>query len=430
MSLIRGAKGSGKSLLFRLFVEQPERARELASVYGDLSNVEFIGAHGRRALDRWIASSQVFASVEECVGDEMWRSFWPAYALLRLARTLPDLRPVIKKESSFAESLLNVLEDQNLSEEGLIQALANAVQTSAARAAANDWMQIANQWLGRQNKHAWLFYDELDAGFGHTSHDYRRRRRALEGLLAWWLEYSGPLTHIHMKCLLREDIWQELRFPNLSHYAGKDMTLQWQEEDLWRLVLRQALASSAFAREVAHLVIDREALDRLDVDQLRKALIPLWGERMGAGKAAYTYRWVLRRITDGRGSRFPRSLVLLLSQALEQERQNRQSPGKSILKPRSLVAAMDAVSMSRVQEVKEEYPELQTALEALRDSSSPMDKPGLDQVLAGFDRPPEEIIEQMLKAGILEKRKPREDNRYAIAELYLFGLGMRRKGPG
>ena len=48
--LIRGAKGTGKSILFRLFVEQPDKARELASVDVDLANCQLIAAHGEPRL--------------------------------------------------------------------------------------------------------------------------------------------------------------------------------------------------------------------------------------------------------------------------------------------------------------------------------------------------------------------------------------------
>src|SRR5260370_36634868 len=44
--LVRGAKGTGKTLLFRLFVEQPDTARTLAKPYENLQNVDFIPGHG------------------------------------------------------------------------------------------------------------------------------------------------------------------------------------------------------------------------------------------------------------------------------------------------------------------------------------------------------------------------------------------------
>lgn len=43
--LIRGAKGTGKSILFRLFSESPDRARDLSRDDTDLRNYKFIAGH-------------------------------------------------------------------------------------------------------------------------------------------------------------------------------------------------------------------------------------------------------------------------------------------------------------------------------------------------------------------------------------------------
>jgi Cdc6-like AAA superfamily ATPase len=72
--LIRGAKGTGKSLLFRLFVEQSETAKELAHSDVDLNNVHFIAGHGQPRLQGQILESTDLASYEQQVGENSWQS--------------------------------------------------------------------------------------------------------------------------------------------------------------------------------------------------------------------------------------------------------------------------------------------------------------------------------------------------------------------
>lgn len=432
--LIRGAKGTGKSLLFRLFVEQPTKARELARDKVDLSDVEFIGVHGRGSLDDWIASSEVFASIEKQMGPDVWRNFWPVYALLRIAKYLPNSRPLIKQKSHLFRQLVAMLDDSGINSEKLAQALSETLTMDHVGLACNDLLKALGQQLEKNGQRVWLFFDELDTGFGHTQTDYGRRRRALEGLLSWWLEYGDQFNNIQMKCLLREDIWQELKFPNKSHFAGKDMSLKWQEDDLWRLVLRQAMDSTTFTNQMISLGVTKSNLEQLDVNRLQNALEVLWGKRMGKGNKAYTHRWVFRRIMDGNKNCFPRSLIVLLSTAVDYEKKSGIPSSLPILKPNALIASMGIVSENRVSQVKEEYPELESALNVLKEQSSPIDKQSLRQLFEpireGENRTFDELINQMINAGILEKRKTNESesDRYGVAELYLLGLGMRRKG--
>jgi hypothetical protein len=92
--LIRGAKGTGKSLLFRLFVEQPDAAKELAQCDVNLNNVNFIPAHGQPRISSSILESGDLASYEQQVGENDWQFFWLNYGLLQLCNSKSELRSV------------------------------------------------------------------------------------------------------------------------------------------------------------------------------------------------------------------------------------------------------------------------------------------------------------------------------------------------
>jgi MinD-like ATPase involved in chromosome partitioning or flagellar assembly len=90
--LIRGAKGTGKTLLFRLFVEQADNARKLAKKYENLDGVQFVPGHGREKLRQTLLASESFDEYERSTGGESWASFWLNYLLLQLTASLPDLQ--------------------------------------------------------------------------------------------------------------------------------------------------------------------------------------------------------------------------------------------------------------------------------------------------------------------------------------------------
>ena len=424
--LIRGAKGTGKSLLFRLFVEQSEKAKNLAAADVDLNNVHFIAGYGQPRLHRQILESADLASYEQQVGENNWQSFWLNYALLQLCGALPELRSLFNPD----EDLVRLSSEQNPEHAQIVSWLANSTNSPQS----GDRLRTVDRWLQDNSQRVWLLYDELDAGFGSTPTDYLRRKRSLEALLGWWLESGTSLKSIVPKIFLREDIWNQLNFTNKGHYSGRLLQLRWDEADLWRLVLRQSLTSSETLsksfEEKLGITVDR--LNTIELEQLRTSLYHLWGERMGRTKKAYTYNWVRTRIADGQKNCFPRSLVLLLQEAVKAEKNFlTEYSSEIVLRPKALIEALPYVSEQRVDEVRDEYRELEEYLTKLRGERSPIDETRLAEIWDVKDTKLAELIREMVDAGIFTERSRPKDlppRLYAVAELYLYGLNMVRKG--
>jgi MinD-like ATPase involved in chromosome partitioning or flagellar assembly len=429
--LIRGAKGTGKSILFRLFVEQQDKARDLANNDScDLTNYFFIAAHGGTSLRNSILSSDNLASYELEVGEDKWSVFWLNYALLQLCVNFPDLTSI----DGLDEELIELSTISDLTQSSVISWLVKRTQSSQAIPQASDELRIIDRWLNEKNKSVWLLYDELDAGFGFGSDSYARRRRAIEALLGWWLEGGTSLKCFIPKIFLREDIWSQLNFVNKGHYAGKSLRLSWDEADLWRLVLRQALqSSSSLSRALEQeFGVKVDILEMLELDRLRKSLYSLWGERMGRNKKAFTYNWVRTRIADSNENCFPRSLILLLEASVQNEKGfPTEYTSGIVLRPKGLIDAFPYVSEQRVEEVRNEYPELEEPLNQLQGERSPVDENRLAEIWNIQDTELALRIKEMVEAGILKERSRPKDpppRIYTVAELYLYGLNMIRKG--
>jgi len=244
--LVRGAKGTGKTLLFRLFIEQSVNARKLAEPYEKLHNVQFVPGHGPIKLSGTLLTSGSLEDYEKLVGQQKWDKFWSHYLLLQLAVAHNDLQPLL-----IDPFLIDVCKHKKPSQEEILEWLSSRISSPLSSSRVHDELQTINAWLGKKNERIWVLYDELDTGFGQK---YDRRRSALEALLGWWLEVGPSLSNISPKILLREDIWTGLNFTNKTYYSSRTVLLHWEEEDLWRLVLRQALHTSpTLAELVQHL---------------------------------------------------------------------------------------------------------------------------------------------------------------------------------
>ncbi len=356
--------------------------------------------------------------------------FWAHYLLLQLAAARNDLQTLLTDPF-----LLDICKHKKPSQEEILAWLGSRISSSLSSSRVHDELQTINEWLGKNNKKIWVLYDELDTGFGQK---YDRRRSALEALLGWWLEVGPGLSNISPKILLREDIWTGLNFTNKTYYASRTVQLRWEEQDLWRLVLRQALHTSS---TLAGLVQQQASIEfsRLDsipqLDVLRKGLFPLWGERMGRGNKSFTYNWVRKRIGDYKENRFPRSLILLLQRAVENEKAAYdRNPYEAILRPRSLIEALPVVSAERVNDVRNEYLEFVVYLEKLAGERSPIGVERLEAIWEVDRVKLKELVTGMTAAGILQEYTssrpllPDSEARYSVAELYLSGLKMTRLG--
>ena len=97
------------------------------------------------------------------------------------------------------------------------------------------------------------------------------------------------------------------------------------------------------------------------------------------------------------------------------------------MRPRSLINALPDVSALRVNEVRNEYPEFNQELNKLKDERSPISANRLSEIWSKQGKELNTLISDIIKAGIMREYQ-QEASRYAVAELYLYGLGMRRKG--
>jgi hypothetical protein len=186
-----------------------------------------------------------------------------------------------------------------------------------------------------------------------------------------------------------------------------------------------------------------------DDDWIRKCIQVLTGETMHPGpaghKKGYVFTWILDHISDAAGQLRPRNALLLFAEAAKL--QDEPMPTGALLDPRRFMQALRGepgkpgeVSQRSVDDLRDEYKEeWSVAGEWLPDKFKtferiwPVSEESLAEFLADKLRmdpvDAKEKIERMVEGGLLERRVSKSRaTQLQIPDIYLFGLGLTRKG--
>lgn len=397
--LIRGKKGSGKTLLFRYFFEE-ERS---------LNSLVITAPTGISTIESML-DSDVFREIEQILEKQRqrWSLFWSFWIYSRL-----------KSEHHSKASI------QSRAGGEILDEFDQFCQRKNAPILAKDELLAINKNLQRPRT---LLFDGLDAGFGSTKEDLERRNDAILGIFQLWQDLDGRINKIHWKIFLREDIYNRIDFQNKTHLYGREVVLAWERIDYYKVILKQAARSSLFHRYLQNLMglAPKGQIDTLDESRVLQALHALIGERMKGSRSTFTRNWLWKRLADGRGDHSPRYLSQIFHQAWEKEkktfREETQKYFQAIIRPRMLIQSLQEVSREAVKAIRDEYQiELTPLLDFLEGKVSPISAEDLKEFT--------ELLPIAVEAGVLTKYDEKEERmRYAIPDIYLAGLGMTRRG--
>src|ERR1017187_2178111 len=163
----------------------------------------------------------------------------------------------------------------------------------------------------------WLMVDRLDEIFPRRS---EVEKTALRGLLRAMRYFAS--ASIRVKVFLRDDMLEQVvgtsqGFTALTHVTARQAdTLRWTDDQILALVVKRFSLNKSFA---GYLKIDRDALDASAL--YRKVAFGLiFPPTVFRGKKqSPTIRWICNRCADGRGAVTPRDVLDLLIRAKQRQ---------------------------------------------------------------------------------------------------------------
>jgi hypothetical protein len=429
--LIVGPRGAGKTELFRAGIELgllPAVARRFPNLrLPPAKQTTFVKAYplGRDFPDD-IGLKQ-FAAKEQ--GSEAFIELWFAY----LVRTLAEID----------KTNLNELTNPPGGD-------ANAVLQGFRSCGQAPLLALDKLDEQLEHKNSFLFvgYDELDT-LGHG--DWKTVNAAVQGLVGFWSSRSRRWRRIRAKVFLRTDLYYRAGVTSGADFAklaANRADITWSDASLYGMLIKRmanvspGLLSYCSAKVNLNDDSDLGQIPEIKTSSDARPLIErMVGPYMGSSaRKGLTYRWLLDHIRDGRGHALPRALVRLLEGAAEDQKRSGDLPrAPRLLEPRALRRALDRVSEEHVNQSQDEWPWLNALKERFRNEREvPWERRQIERL---FSRswneswgpkdvlPPAEgardLVDYLAEIGVF---RDRSDGRIDVPDLFLAGLGLRRKG--
>ncbi len=426
--LVLGEKGAGKTALYAV-LSNKTYADALAN-YCEVRSEEFGSMEWLKGFDKTkdFPSKSVFVGMSSFDFNELGR-FW-MLMLLRYAgiETLPQLEIAKQaKEASWSEFI-------------------GIAKNELIGIALEEAISKLNGQLEREGKYFTYIYDYLDR---ELPEENGARGKIVGALLDMWYRFLNRYSHIRAKIFLRKDIFEsEVEMTDKVKLNNHIAEIEWEINQLLNVIWKRTWELGEdlpewFKNAVqpdSKQIVGLGIIPQLQEDENRSLLKRLLGEYMGGNKKAFPYNWIIYHVSDTARRIQPRSMLNLFSEAAKKQQEAKEISETS-LKPKFMELAMKKVSTHRVQDIKEEYPTLSKFFETLHIQvpQSPIEEGKLNDALDNIIREhtlpisAEKAKEQLIKIGVLYKYKVTKkdtEKRYHIPDLFLFGMGLNRRGPG
>ncbi|UIJ44515.1 hypothetical protein LZK98_15810 [Sphingomonas cannabina] len=378
--LVVGNRGMGKSFWTHALLSGDLRSR-LAEVYKhpQLANADVvIGFNGSSKESPTAPTVDEITSLYAggCDPDLIWRA-----VMIRIAsRALPG-----KHSGSLDGIIASLGTDPNLYSRILSQ---------------------ADDESARTGKTLLVVFDALDR-LGRDWESIRQLTRALLALAVGLQSFRAIRAKIFMRVDQFAD--QELfRFPDSSKIKNDHVDLFWRPAELYGLLLFELLRDPQASGPLKELAEREDAIAALpntgaqiwsSEETQARIINGLAGEFMGSNKKrGRVYSWLPLHLSDAAQTCSPRIFLTAWKKAAE----HYPAPAGRAVDHLGLQEGVRQASSSRLEELYEDYPWIQPALEALRRQFVPMEREQLFELWAS-----ERVVDRIReKAASDESRTP------------------------
>ncbi|PZV00239.1 MAG: hypothetical protein DCF32_17870 [Leptolyngbya sp.] len=442
--IVLGAKGAGKSALWKEIQDSPEkyeilqdiRLHPITNPSGDPEFRDILAA----------ISQESFPDPEELrVGwrlyflAQFWRAAKPilenTWEVISLEEEMRKYGIVAESDRSlklaFAYAISKARKLKNLEIKWLegvsFEFSEESLQAGGSAVAIpfNDLMRQINSALSQVKKRVWLILDRLDE---IVLGDEERENIVLKGLLLAFRDMCD-YPNARIKIFLRDDVYNRVtsigHFPALTHVRSKaTVPIRWELEDLRHLVILRFLANHSIEEYLKSKNIDAQTSDGR-----KNIYYYLFPEKIDKGRAAEGFKWIVDRITDGNDIATPRDLLSVVDTArqyqIEQmERESLEIPGERLFTEDTLKKSVRKVAKDNLEtRVFAEYPDLRQSISAFSGQKADHNNDTLKSILGDNW---EDILLRLERVGFVYSRTKKGVPVWTIPFFYSFALGITR----
>jgi hypothetical protein len=461
VDLVPGTKGSGKTALYRMFVEfLPDfllKQRRVVIAHGvqhrqdavflaykeqfdTLTEADFIDFWCiyliSLAYEQFIRSNKYDDFLAGCDGEIT--AFLGKYTAARIPEfeARKSLREIIGWALAVVKSIKPKFAWTPPGDAGQFE-LSLDIDTGSARAKGGRENSIMSRHiealtlsldalLTKADISLWLMIDRLDELFARRS---STEQKALRGLLHTLRLFRSD--RVRVKVFLRDDILEHIvsnqGFTSLSHVAARRAdTLGWSEEQILAMVVRRIFASKSLQKEYD---VDNNLL-RSSLEYQKRLFYKVFSDTVHRPpNQSATLRWIYNHTKDGRGVVTPRDVIFLLTRACQWQRDAfRQDPQaeteRLVLGPAIIYGLEELSKEKRTVYLEAEFPHKWPEIRKLVGGSTEYSEAAMRGIFGkGYSR----AIEDMLALGIVERSKKRGTPSFKIPHLYRRGLECTQK---
>lgn len=465
-TLLVGNKGSGKSAICRLLIEDLSKVKPLLPK--NFNEIYCIPAYGLQTEDD-VPTVPLRELSPSTVDD--FRDFWLLYLGMKGAQRIVNdqkIREFVEKtqkpnlKKSF-ETLERVLVTLGLREDtrtlSKMRNVFSGMFGSNARGGGQrpvegnsgfkdltgvsivGLLENVDIVLRETNSLAWMMLDKLDLLFVD---DFPKLRSSITGLVQLLVQYGNHFKHIHLKIFLRNDIFRQLHIVNKSHLVSYSSEMKWRDALLLKLFVARAVDDPhvrTYCQDTLGEKVDVTAVILGSDEYVLKVFYAIFEPVMGSGKtdnggaanSTPTHQWILRRLCDGTGSSFPRELIHLGNRAVEKQREMNRIEGKHgserLVGPKALREAFGMISSYRCDTyLYSEFPHLSRHFDVFRGSdTATFHREELYMLFAPLSPNGDEAIRALYDTGLLQPLGHSVDAsmKFKVPLLYRLGLGVR-----
>lgn len=288
--LILGAKGSGKSALFRIFTKHHKDILSRLNIEDN----KYIEGFSNSIMNE-ISKDYTSNLYQKSDKKSDIERFWKCWTLLLLEKELNSENKIFTNRDNITKSFSDV-------EVGL---------------EIDKRLKNINIELLKRDKVITLVYDELDIGFTKDTEDI-----FITTLVSFWQDNIYKYSQIRSKILLRNDIYKRLEIENKTHLELNSYELMWNEKEIFSLILKIFIAKlnddELDKINLLFILKNRKNSEVIeDTDKIKDAIYLIFSKK--APYSSTMDKWLIRRLSDSKDLITPRTVYKLMFESIKNE---------------------------------------------------------------------------------------------------------------